>query len=86
MRIIVGISGASGVVYGIRLLDRSNPSLIAWAWAVNGSLSVVGSILTVIVSMNFGFAAVLLLAALLYPLAFLALPSNAALARSSPRP
>ena len=81
----IGILLGVPFAYGIRLLNRSNPTLIPWAWAVNGSLSVVGSILTVIISMNFGFAAVLLLAGLLYPVAFLALPSNAALGRGNPQ-
>ena len=62
--------------YGIRVLDRINPSLIPWAWAVNGCLSVVGSILTVIISMNLGFKVVLVLAGLIYVVACSAIPSE----------
>ena len=62
--------------YGIRLLDRMNPALIPWAWAVNGAFSVVGSVLTVVVSMNFGFTAVLVGALCAYAIAFSALPRN----------
>jgi hypothetical protein len=58
--------------YGIRLLNRFNPALIPWAWAVNACATVVGSILTVILSMNFGFHFVLLMAMLCYVMTFLA--------------
>jgi hypothetical protein len=59
--------------YGIRLLNRVNPTLIPLAWAVNGCLTVIGSILTVILSMNFGFNVVMLLAAIVYLGAFFAI-------------
>ncbi|MDJ0864470.1 MAG: hypothetical protein QNK03_00080 [Myxococcota bacterium] len=59
--------------YGIRLLDRFNPSIIPWAWAVNGAFTVIGSILTVILSMNFGFRFVLLFAVAVYFVAFTAI-------------
>jgi hypothetical protein len=58
--------------HGVGLLNRVNPSFVPWAWAVNGSATVVGSVVTVIVSMNFGFHAVLELAAAIYLIAFLA--------------
>ena len=56
--------------YGIRLANARNPAIVPWAWAVNGCFSVVGSILTVIVSMTAGFAATLMLAVLIYAAAF----------------
>ncbi len=59
--------------WGIRLLNRVNSTLIPMAWAVNGCLTVVGSILTVILSMNIGFNAVMVLAAVVYLAAFLAI-------------
>jgi hypothetical protein len=62
------------LAYGIRLLNRLNPSIIPWAWAVNACFTVVGSVLTVVISMNFGFNAVLLGAALVYMVGFAALP------------
>jgi spermidine synthase len=58
--------------HGVSLLQKSNPHFVPWAWAVNGSATVVGSVATVIVSMNFGFNAVLLCAAGIYAVAFLA--------------
>ena len=42
---------------------------VAWAWAVNGFASVVGSVLTTILAMTFGFQVVLVLALLVYTLA-----------------
>ena len=58
--------------HGVGLLQKINPAFVPWAWAVNGSATVVGSVVTVIVSMNFGFHAVLLAAAGIYLLAFVA--------------
>ncbi|UCD56133.1 MAG: hypothetical protein JSV16_09825, partial [Candidatus Hydrogenedentota bacterium] len=62
--------------YGIRLLNRWNPSIIPWAWAVNGCCTVIGAILTAILSMNFGFNAVLISAIVIYLVAFAALGVN----------
>jgi len=58
--------------HGVALVQRSSPAFVPWAWAVNGSATVVGSVVTVIVSMNFGFHAVLLVAVAIYAVAFLA--------------
>ncbi len=55
---------------GIRLVNRWNAPAVPWAWAVNACATVVGSILTVIVSMNFGFNWVLVLAVAIYTGAF----------------
>ena len=54
------------------MLRKLSPGFVPWAWAVNGSASVVGSVVTVIVSMNFGFSAVLIAAIFIYAIAFLA--------------
>ncbi len=59
--------------FGLRVLADKNPRLLPWAWAVNGCFSVVGSILTVVISMNAGFNAVLFVAAIVYAGAFAAL-------------
>jgi spermine/spermidine synthase len=68
----IGVLLGIPFAYGIRLLDRLNPTLIPWAWAVNGCCTVIGSILTVVLSMNFGFNFVLDGALLLYIAAFFA--------------
>lgn len=51
---------------GIELLRRSDPSLIPWAWAVNGIASVASSVLAVILGMSIGFSGVALAAAGIY--------------------
>jgi hypothetical protein len=56
--------------HGVGLLQQASPHFVPWAWAVNGSATVVGSVVTVIVSMNFGFSAVLLAAVGIYAVAF----------------
>jgi len=48
---------------------------IAWGWAVNGVASVLGSLLATLVSMSWGFRALLGAAALLYALAAALLPA-----------
>jgi hypothetical protein len=56
--------------YGLSVANRLNPFLATWAWAVNACMTVIGSIASVVLSMNFGFAAVLWVAALIYVAAF----------------
>ena len=46
---------------------------VAWGWAVNGFASVVGSVLTTLLAMTFGFAVVLLFGLAAYVVAILAL-------------
>jgi spermidine synthase len=53
----------------------------AWAWAVNGFFSVVASVLGTLLSMTFGFQAVLLIALVLYAVALAALQRFAPAAR-----
>ena len=74
--ILAPVSGLLGVpfAYGIGRLREQSPGILPWAWAVNGCASVVGSILTVILSMTLGFAATLALAVGIYALAFASLP------------
>jgi len=73
--IIAPLAFALGMpfAYGIRRVREASPSLVPWAWAVNGSASVVGSVLAVIISMMAGFTTVLLGAALVYVGGFVAL-------------
>ncbi len=46
---------------------------VAWGWAVNGFASVIGSVLTTLLSMTFGFRAVMVVALCVYGVAVLAL-------------
>ena len=50
----------------MRLLAVDRPSLIAWAWGINGALSVLGATLAVFIAMNWGFSATLLGGGMLY--------------------
>lgn len=58
---------------GLRLLGRTAPALIPWAWTVNGTVSVLAPLLAVMVAMTGGFRGVLVLGAGAYFLAFLLL-------------
>jgi MFS family permease len=59
-----------GVVAGLTTFSRE---YVAWGWAVNGFASVVGSALTTIFAMSFGFRVVLFLALIVYLVALIAL-------------
>jgi hypothetical protein len=52
--------------YGIRLLTAHDPEFTAWAWAVNGCLTVVGSVTSVILATAWGFVAVIGLCLAIY--------------------
>ena len=54
---------------GVRLLSATQPQLVAWAWGMNGALSVLGAILAVFIAMNWGFSVTLLCGAAIYGVA-----------------
>src|SRR5512132_3517480 len=56
---------------GVRLLAATQPQLVAWAWGMNGALSVLGAILAVFIAMNWGFSVTLLCGAAVYAVAAL---------------
>ena len=51
---------------GITLLKDKAPSLIPWAWGVNGFFTVIGAVMAMILSMMVGFQAVLWIATAVY--------------------
>jgi hypothetical protein len=53
---------------GIHRLKIRSAAMVPWAWGVNGSASVLGSIATVLIAANFGFNQALLTAATSYAL------------------
>jgi predicted MFS family arabinose efflux permease len=53
-------------------LTEHGDEYVAWAWAVNGFFSVIGSVLTTILSMSFGFRTVQFSALAVYAVAVLA--------------
>jgi spermidine synthase len=50
----------------VALAAAADPRLVSWAWAINGAASVVGSILAVALTINAGFTAVGIVAAVCY--------------------
>lgn len=48
---------------GIRWLSARNPAIVAWMWGINGTASVLGSVLSVILVLNLGFRITLLIGA-----------------------
>lgn len=67
--IVLGMAFPSG----IRIVQRYSPALVPWAWAINGFLSVFGSVACILLSMVLGFSNVLFVAGLLYAVGFGAL-------------
>src|SRR5262249_45583400 len=59
----VGIALGIPMPTGLRMLKRRAPDMLAWAWGMNGALSVVGATLAIFIAMNWGFGAALLAAA-----------------------
>ncbi len=68
-----------------KLSDHAD-EYIAWSWAVNGFFSVIGSVLTTILSMSFGFSTVQYMALVVYAIAALAFTRISAVARRTPAP
>jgi hypothetical protein len=62
--LLMGIPFARGVI-----ALQHTPDLVPWAWAVNGSASVIAAVLAVIVALEIGFTGVLMLGGGLYLLA-----------------
>ena len=62
------LGGVLGVFfpYGIRLTSAINLDFVAWAWAINGCLTVVGSVASIIIAMTYGFTTVILLFLVIY--------------------
>ena len=66
---------------GLKIISAENKSLAAWAWGINGSSSVASSVLVVVLALEFGFATVILIAALAYLTAALTNVSFSAFSR-----
>jgi len=66
-----------------KLSDHAD-EYIAWGWAVNGFFSVIGSVLTTILSMSYGFSNVQYFGLVVYAIAALAFTRIAAVARRVP--
>jgi hypothetical protein len=72
---------------GIRMVEAKTPGLLPWSWAINGFLSVFASLFSIALSMEIGFDAVLLSAAGIYVMGFIAIwPMAARRGESAPTP
>ena len=60
----------------VRSLSSIRPSLVAWAWAVNGCASVIGAVLASVLSVSIGFSGCLSIALMLYAITLLSFPSS----------
>jgi len=56
---------------GLNIVEKRQATLVPWAWAINGSFSVISSVLAVMVALSLGFSAVLWLGAASYAVALL---------------
>jgi hypothetical protein len=68
----LGLALGMFMPFGLRLVVRlteHGDQYVAWAWAVNGCFSVIGSVLTTILSMTYGFRTVQFAAIALYAVA-----------------
>jgi MFS family permease len=61
----------------MRRLGDAAPQQIPWAWAVNGCASVISAVLATLLAIHFGFTVVVVLALLLYGLAYANFPRQA---------
>jgi hypothetical protein len=79
MLIAVGMLVPLGVALGIpmptglRMLSVRAPQMVAWAWGMNGALSVLGATLAIFIAMNWGFRVTLLAASGTYLIGLAAL-------------
>jgi hypothetical protein len=64
----VGLLMGMPFPHAVRAL-RDNDDLIPWAWAANGSASVVSAVLAAVLAVSWGFTPVLVISAGLYLLA-----------------
>jgi hypothetical protein len=73
MLVPIGVALGVPMPTGMRLLNARAPQMLAWAWGINGALSVLGATLAIFIAMNWGFRAALLAAAATYLIGLLAL-------------
>ena len=55
---------------GVRLLGTSRPGLLAWAWGINGAMSIFGASAAILIAMNWGFTRVANVGAAVYAAAW----------------
>lgn len=80
--ITIGLIAPLGILMGmpfptgIRLVEKQSSALIPWLWGINGACSVLSSVFSWVIAINFGFNLVFILAMLIYFIAFLTIVQN----------
>jgi spermidine synthase len=59
---------------GVLSIEARPPGAIAWAWGMNGAFTIIGGVLSVVLSIVFGFTVTLLVATAVYLIAAFAYP------------
>ena len=74
--LIAPLAAGMGIPFPVGLSHTADaaPGFVPWAWGINGFASVVSAVLATLLAIEFGFAAVVLLALLLYVAAARLLP------------
>ena len=77
--LIAPLAFAMGMPFplGLARLAERAPGWIPWAWAINGSASVVSAVLAILLTIHLGFSAVVAIAVALYVVAALAFGARA---------
>jgi hypothetical protein len=75
MLVPIGIALGIPMPTGMRLLSARAPQMLAWAWGMNGALSVLGATLAIFIAMNWGFRITLITASGVYLIGLIALLS-----------
>jgi hypothetical protein len=81
MLVPLGVALGIPMPTGLRMLSVQAPQMVAWAWGMNGALSVLGATLAIFIAMNWGFRVTLLGASATYLVGLAAL-----LAATQPQP
>ena len=66
MLVPIGVALGIPMPTGMRLLSARAPQMLAWAWGINGALSVLGATLAIFIAMNWGFRVTLFTASATY--------------------
>jgi MFS family permease len=66
MLVPIGIALGIPMPTGMRMLSARAPQMLAWAWGINGALSVLGATLAIFIAMNWGFRVTLFTASATY--------------------
>jgi spermidine synthase len=69
----IGVALGIPMPTGLRMLSARSPQMLAWAWGINGALSVLGATLAIFVAMNWGFRVTLMTAGVTYLIGLAAL-------------